>query len=100
MQVADTSHSAADQQLLSGPLSARVDVARRAKHVVELDRAHAAAEEGYVTAVLEVMGARDMAKAELLVGVPQCNADWTAALCCVVGASAHALVWPAHEVLQ
>jgi hypothetical protein len=40
---------------------------------VELDRAHAAAQEGYLALLLEVLGAQDMAKAGLLVGVAKDN---------------------------
>jgi hypothetical protein len=71
--VADVCHSPAEQQLLTGPLAARADVARRAKRAVELDRAHAAAQEGYLSLLLEVLGAQEMAKTDLLLGVPREN---------------------------
>jgi hypothetical protein len=57
--------------MLTGPLAARAEVARCAKRAVELDRAHAAAQEGYMALLLEVLGAQEMAKTDLLLGVPR-----------------------------
>ena len=70
LQVADICHAPSEQAALAAALAAHAEVARRAKWVVELDRCHAAMEAGYCTALVQVLGAEDMAKNDLLIGVP------------------------------
>jgi hypothetical protein len=69
-QVADIAHAPAEQAQLAEALQARAHVAAAAKAAIELDRNAAAEEAGYVTGLFKVLGAAEMAKNDLIVGVP------------------------------
>jgi hypothetical protein len=70
LQIADISHAPSEQPALAAVVAAHAEVARCAKWVVELDRCHAAMEAGYHAGLFQVLGAEQMAKNDLLLGVP------------------------------
>ena len=70
-KVADIAHAPAEAAQLAEALAARAHVAAAAKRAIEADRNAAMREAGgYATALMRVLGADEMAKGDLIVGVP------------------------------
>lgn len=69
-QVADSFHAPNEQPELAAALQARAGSADLCKACVEADRCQAAREGGYAAGLFKVLGWQDMAKNDLLVGLP------------------------------
>ncbi len=68
--MADAFASPNEEAALPAPVRARAAASALCKRFVELDRCQAAAEEGYAVGLFKVLGAQEMAKNDLRVGVP------------------------------